>query len=56
MIINQTWFRLFAVFWIAIVASQYYFLYRKVEALNVCYAQTDKTIALLAQMDKTVKK
>lgn len=52
MVINQTWFRLFAVFWIAIVASQYYFLYRKVEALNVCHALTDKSIAIMQGLKK----
>ena len=36
MIINQTRFRLFAVFWLVIIASQYYFLYKKFDALSVC--------------------
>jgi len=53
MIINQTRFWLFAVFWIVIITSQYYFLYKKFEALSVCRDQHSRVDSLQAQMDKT---
>jgi hypothetical protein len=53
MIINQTRFWLFAVFWIVIITSQYYFLYKKFEALSVCRDQHSRVDSLRAQMDKT---
>ena len=52
MIINQTGFRLFAIFWIAIIASQYYFLYKKFDALSVCRDQHTQLDAMQAQMDR----
>lgn len=52
MIINQTRFRLFAVFWIVIIASQYYFLYKKFDALSVCRDQHSQLDAMQAQMDR----
>ena len=53
MIINQTGFRLFAIFWIVIIASQYYFLYKKFDALSVCRDQHTQLDAMQTQMDKT---
>jgi hypothetical protein len=53
MIINQTRFRLFAVFWIVIIASQSYFLYKKFHALSVCRDQHGQLDAIQAQMDNT---
>jgi hypothetical protein len=53
MIINQARFRLFAVFWIAIIASQSYFLYKKFHALSVCHDQHSQLDAMQAQMDNT---
>jgi hypothetical protein len=52
MIINQTRLRLFVVFWIVIIASQYYFLYKKFDALSVCRDQHTKLDAMQAQMDR----
>lgn len=51
MIINQTAFRLIAAFWIVIIASQSYFLYKKFNALTVCREQHSRLDALQAQMD-----
>ena len=51
MIINQTRFRLIAVFWIVIIASQSYFLYKKFHALSVCRDQHSQLDAIQAQMD-----
>jgi hypothetical protein len=51
MIMNQTKFRLFAVFWIVIIASQSYFLYKKFHALSVCRDQHAQLDAMQAQMD-----
>ena len=53
MIINQTRFRLFAVFWIAIIASQSYFLYKKFHALSACHDQHTQLDAMQAQMDNS---
>jgi hypothetical protein len=53
MIINQTRFWLVAVFWIVIITSQYYFLYKKFEASSVCRDQHSRVDSLRAQMDKT---
>jgi hypothetical protein len=55
MTISQTRFNLFAMFWIVILASQYYFLYKKFEALSVCRARMDRTEALQANIDKIEK-
>ena len=52
MIINQTGFRLFAVFWVVIIASQYYFLHKKFDALSVCRDQHTQLDAMQAQMDR----
>jgi hypothetical protein len=52
MIITKTRFRLFACFWIAIIASQYYFLYKKFDALHVCRGQQGQMDGIQAQMDK----
>ena len=51
MIINQTRFRLIAAFWIVIIASQSYFLYKKFHALSVCRDQHSRLDAMQAQMD-----
>jgi hypothetical protein len=51
MIINQTAFKLIAAFWIVIIASQSYFLYKKFHALSVCREQHSRLDALQAQMD-----
>jgi hypothetical protein len=48
---NQTKFRLFAVFWIVIIASQSYFLYKKFHALSVCRDQHAQLDAMQAQME-----
>jgi hypothetical protein len=53
MIISRTWFLSLAVFWIVIVTAQYFFLYKKYEALGVCQEQHHKVDALAAQVDKT---
>jgi hypothetical protein len=53
MIINQPMFRLIAVFWIVIIASQSYFLYKKFHALSVCRDQHSQLDAIQAQMDNT---
>jgi hypothetical protein len=53
MSINRTRFWLIATFWIVIIASQYYFLYRKFEALNLCREQHERLDAMQGQMDKT---
>ena len=51
MIIDQTRFRLFAVFWIVIIASQSYFLYKKFHALSGCHDQHTQLDAMQAQLD-----
>jgi hypothetical protein len=53
MIINQTRFWLIAAFWIVIITFQYYFLYRKFEALSLCREQHERLDAMEDQMDKT---
>jgi hypothetical protein len=52
MIVSQTRFKLFAMFWIVTLACQYYFLYKKFDNLSVCHAQMVKTEALQAKIDK----
>jgi hypothetical protein len=51
MIINQTRFRLIAAFWIVIIASQSYFLYKKFHALSVCRDQHTRLDAMQVQLD-----
>jgi hypothetical protein len=51
MTFNRTTLTLFAVFWVAIIAAQYYFLYRKFEAVQACRAQQVKMDSMETQMD-----
>jgi hypothetical protein len=52
MTFNRTTFTLFAVFWAALIASQYYFLYAKIETLNSCRAQHVKLDSVQTQVDR----
>jgi len=52
MTFNRTTFILFAVFWAAIVASQFYFLYRKFDAVRTCRAQHARMDTMQTQVDQ----
>jgi hypothetical protein len=52
MTFNRTTFMLFAVFWAAIVSAQFYFLYRKFEAVQTCRLQHAKLDTMQTQVDQ----
>jgi len=52
MTFNRTTFTLFAVFWAVIIASQYYFLYRKIESVRACRALHVQLDTTQTQLDR----
>jgi hypothetical protein len=52
MTFNRTTFTLFAVFWVAILSSQFYFLYRKFEAVHACRLQQARLDTIQTQVDQ----
>jgi len=52
MTFNRTTFTLFAVFWTAIIASQFYFMYRKFEAVQACRLQHARLDTVQTQVDQ----
>ena len=53
MIIYQPKFVLLTAFWIVIIASQYYFLYKKFESVKVCREAQKQVDVMRMQMDKS---
>jgi hypothetical protein len=51
--ISRRFFISLAVFWSVMIPVQYYFMYRKFEALTVCFDQHHRLDALQAEIDKT---
>jgi len=49
---TQTKFHLFAAFWTVLIVCQFYFLYRKFDAVNVCTVQQQKTDAMATELDQ----
>jgi hypothetical protein len=51
MTVTQTRFRLLAVFWIAMIGVQYYFLYKKFHHLSVCHEQHNRVDTMQRELD-----
>ena len=51
--ISRKLFVSFAAFWIVLIPIQYYFMYKKFDAIGVCRDQHHRLDALQAQVDKT---
>ena len=49
---NRTTFTLFAVFWAALIACQYYFLYLKFDAVRVCREQHVRMDQIQTRVDR----
>jgi hypothetical protein len=52
MVITRTKLTWFTIFWIVLIAWQYYFLYRKFETLKVCRDQQARVESLETQVDR----